>query len=179
MDTHGSKKTWLLARFDQEKDFIGAAEKIRSQGHDHLDGFMPYPSHAALAAVKPKPSPIPWMVFVAAHAGFFFAFSLMYYCNVYDYPINIGGRQLFSPTVYIPIAFECVVLFSVLTSFLGTILLGGMPMPYHPFFTSEGFNKASTDSFILAVHLSELEKAQGLADDLKGLGAFSVEQVTE
>jgi len=178
MDTHASKR-WVLARFDQEKDFVAAAAKVRSQGYDNLDGFMPYPSHEALAAVKPKPSPIPWMVFGAALCGFTFAFSLMAFCNWYDFPINIGGRPTFSPTVYIPICFECVVLFSVLTSFVGTILLGGMPMPYHPFFTSEGFNKASTDSFILAVHTPDTSKATGVGDELKGLGAFSVEQVDE
>jgi len=174
-----STRTWVLARFDEEHQFIAAAQKVRGQGFENLDGFMPFPSHGALAAVKPKVSPIPWLVFCAGLSGFFFAFGLMYYCNVYDFPINIGGRQMFSPTVYIPIAFECTVLFSVLTAFSGTILLGGMPMPYHPFFTSEGFNKASTDSFILAVHTPDTSKIEGVAQELKSHGAFEIERVEE
>lgn len=174
-----SVKTWVLARFDHEKDFVKAAAKVRTLGFENLDGFMPYPSHEALAAVQPKKSVIPWLVFTAGLTGILFAFGLMYFCNVYDYPINIGGRPYFSPTVYIPIAFECMVLFSVLTAFSTTILFGGMPMPYHPFFTSEGFNKASTDSFILAVHTPAVDKVESVSQELTGLGAFSVERVDE
>jgi len=176
MDTN-APKTWVLARFDEEKDFVGAAQKVRSQGFDQLDGFMPYPAHEAIAAVKPKTSPIPWLVFAASLSGFTFAFGLMYFCNVWAWPINIGGREIFSPTVYIPICFECTVLFSVLTAFSSTILLGGLPMPYHPFFTSEGFNQASSDSFILAVHAPDVSKVDGVSAELKSMGAFSVERV--
>lgn len=172
-------KTWVLARFDEEHDFVRAATKVRSLGFENLDGFMPYPSHEALAAVQPKRSPIPWLVFAAGFSGVCFAFGLMYFCNVFDWAINIGGRPYFSPTVYIPIMFECMVLFSVLTAFSSTILFGGMPMPYHPFFTSEGFNRASTDSFVLAVHTPQTDKVESVSNELKGLGAFSVERVEE
>ena len=174
-----STKTWVLARFDQEHDFVKAAAKVRSLGFNELDGCMPYPAHEALAAVQPRKSMIPWLVFCAGFTGVCFAFGLMYFCNVWDFPINIGGRPYFSPTVYVPIMFECMVLFSVLTAFSTTILFGGMPMPNHPFFTSEGFNNASTDSFILAVHTPAKDKIEGVSGELKSLGAFSVEAVEE
>lgn len=179
MEATPTVKHWVLARFDDEAGFVKAAAKVRSQGFNNLDGFMPYPAHGALAAVQPKKSIIPYLVFLGGLTGFCAGFALMAYCNAIDYQINIGGRPLFSPTVYIPICFECVILFSVLTAVGSVFAFGGLPMPYHPFFTSDGFNKASTDSFILAVHTPELDKVAGVTDELKAAGAFSVEQVDE
>lgn len=171
--------TWVLARFDHEPEFVKAAEKMRTLGFDRLDGFIPYPSHGALDAVKPKESIIPRLVFLGGLTGFCFGFALQYFCNVVDYPIQIGGRDLFSAPTYIPICFECVILFSVLTAFGSTIALSGLPRPHHPFFVSAGFNRATTDGFVLGVYAADAEKSAAIQTELKSLGGADVEQVQE
>jgi hypothetical protein len=171
-------RTWILGRFDHEGGLVKAADKLRSLGYSVMEAFMPYPSHAVLNAVKPKPSPIPYFVLVGGFTGFAFGYLLQWYCGTFDYPINIGGRDIYSPSVYVPILFECVVLFSVLTATLSVFVLSGLPQPYHPFFTSEGFNKASTDAFILAVDTEAKEGGpKVVSDEMNSAGAHTVEQI--
>jgi hypothetical protein len=172
-------KTWILGRFDKSTDLVKAADKLRGMGYSVMDAFMPYPEHEVLHAVRPKPSPIPYLVFLGGLTGVTFGFLLQWWCGTWDFPINIGGRDVFSPTTYIPICFECTILFSVLTAVSSVFVLSGLPMPYHPFFTTEGFQKASTDSFILGVHAEpKMENAAtAITAEMQSAGAFSVEQV--
>ncbi len=176
-----SARTWILGRFDESKDLVTAAHKLRSMGYSAMDAFMPYPAHEVLDAVKPKPSIIPYLVFVGGLSGFAFGYLLQWFCGTYDWPINIGGRDLYSPTTYVPSCFECVSLFSVLTATFSVFILNKLPMPYHPFFTTEGFQKASTDSFILAVQAEPtVTDAQNvITTEMKAASAFSVEMVVE
>lgn len=176
-----SDRTWILGRFDESKDLVAAAQKLRSMGYSAMDAFMPYPAHEVLDAVKPKPSIIPYLVFCGGLTGFAFGYLLQWYCGTYDWAINIGGRNAYSPTTYVPICFECVILFSVLTAVFSVFILNKFPMPYHPFFTTETFQKASTDSFILAVEaqpaMAEAEKV--ITSEMKSASAFSVETIVE
>jgi Protein of unknown function (DUF3341) len=174
-------RTWILGRFDESHQLVEAAEKLRSKGYSVMDAFMPYPQHEVLEAVKPKPSIIPYLVFAGGLTGFFFGYGLQWFCGTWDWAINIGGRDIYSPTTYVPICFECVILFSVLTATFSVFILNKLPMPYHPFFTTETFQKASTDAFILAV---EAEPAKTDAQDvitheMKAASAYSVEKVVE
>jgi hypothetical protein len=80
-------------------------------------------------------------------AGFF----LQYWTQVYVYPMNIGGRPHNSWPSFIVVTFEMTILFAAISAVVGMIALNGLPRPYHPIFSTPGFERASRDGFFLAI----------------------------
>ena len=78
---------------------------------------------------------------------------MIYFCNVIDFPINVGNRPLHGPPANIPITFELAVLLAGGSSFFGFFTLARLPQPYHPVFESEDFARAAVDAFFLSVEL--------------------------
>ena len=76
-------------------------------------------------------------------AGAIVAYSLEYYCSAVGYKINIGGRPLNSWPQFIPVVFELTVLGASFAAFFGSMILNGLPQPYHPLFNVPNFKLAS------------------------------------
>ncbi len=106
---------------------------------------------------------IPTIVLCGAIAGAFIAYSMIYFCNVIDFPINVGNRPPHGPPANIPITFELAVLLAGGSSFFGFFTLAGLPKPYHPVFESEDFARAAVDGYFLSVELPpDGERRQGV-----------------
>jgi hypothetical protein len=73
------------------------------------------------------------------------------YGTVFSYPLNIGGRPLFSWQAYIPITFELAILFAGFAAILGMLALNNLPMPYHPVFNTPNFEQATRHRFFLSI----------------------------
>src|SRR4051794_37698197 len=50
---------------------------------------------------------------------------MQYYIAAIDYPINVGGRPLYSWPAFIPMLFELTVLLAAFSAFFGTLALCG------------------------------------------------------
>lgn len=147
----------LLAKFEQQEDLIEAAERTYSMGYRKFDAYSPYPVAELTRAMHLRSSPLPFFVLAGGLGGGIGGFLMMTYATVIDYPMNIGGRPLFSWPAYIPITFELVILLGALAGILGLFLFTGFPQPYHPVFNSEDFNEhGSQDAFYLSIEASDL-----------------------
>ncbi len=78
-------------------------------------------------------------------------YSLQWWINVIDLPLNIGGRPLHSAPAFIPITFEMAVLFASAAALFSALVLGGLPSLWHPVFEIDGFERASVDRFWLGI----------------------------
>ena len=79
-------------------------------------------------------------------------FSMETWISVIAYPLNIGGRPLYSWPAFIVPAYEWTILWAGLSAAFGMLALNGLPQLYHPLFNAPNFrNGATTDKFFLCL----------------------------
>jgi len=84
------------------------------------------------------------------------AFLMETWIAVWSYPLNIGGRPLFSWPAFIIPAYEWTILFAGLSAAFGMCALNGLPQLYHPLFNAPNFRQgATTDKFFLCLEATD------------------------
>jgi hypothetical protein len=141
----------MLAEFASEKDIVAAARALHERGYLQLDALTPRPVERLQEIIAPVRSTLPRTVFIAGVLGIITALVTQWFCNAYDYPINVGGRPPFSLPAFIPITFEIMVLFAGLAAFFGVLHRMRLPRLSHPVFDAPGIEGASIDRFWLVV----------------------------
>ena len=145
----------LMAEFDSAQALIDAANKVRLAGYTKADAFSPFPIHGLHEALGFKERLVAPIVLCCGIIGGLAGYSLEYWTQVIDFPMNIGGRPFHSWVSFIPPAYETTILFASLSAVIGMLALNGLPLPYHPVFNVPRFERASQDAFFLAIEASD------------------------
>ena len=145
----------LMAEFDTPADLVRACRAAREAGYRRMDAYTPYPIEELSEAMGMHRLRLPLIVLLGGIVGGLAGLALQYYTTVIDYPINVGGRPFFSWPSFIPITFECTVLFAAFSAVLGMLALNGLPMPYHPLFNVPRFALATRDRFFLCIEATD------------------------
>jgi len=175
-------RRFVVAQFASAEELLEGTRKVRERGHKSLDTHTPYPVHgleAALGLGRPK---IPTLVLLGAIAGACIAYGMIYFMNVFDWPINVANRPAHSPPTMVPITFELAVLLAGSSSFFGFFALAGLPKPYHPVFEAESFvgaSGASIDGLFLSVEVPAGGDVDKVLADVRAAGATQAQAVTE
>src|SRR5690349_19345962 len=103
-------KEFMVATFSEETTLRTAVLRIREHGFRIYDVYTPYPVHGLDAAMGLRPSRLPIVTFLAGLAGLGGALALQFYCAVFDWPINVGGKPPNSTLAFVPITFELTIL---------------------------------------------------------------------
>jgi hypothetical protein len=141
----------VIAEFANADELLHAVHSTRKEGYQVVEAYTPYPVEELNEAIGHGPSRVPLLVLVGGIAGGLFGFFLQYWTSAVDYPLNVGGRPYNSWVSFIPITFECTILFAGIAAVLGMLVLNGLPMPYHPVFSVPRFQLASRDRFFLMI----------------------------
>ena len=149
-DLHG-----LVAVFDNSADLLAAAKKTYAAGYRKIDGYTPIPVHHLGEAIGFHPKKLPWIVLIGGLIGCCAGLWMQYYIHVIDYPLNVGGRPFFSWPSFIPVTFECTILFAGLAAVFGMLGLNGFPSPYNPIFNAPDFELASRSHFFLCIEAED------------------------
>ena len=155
----------LAAEFVSPEQLVDAARFLRSKGFRKMEAYTPYPIEE-LDEILHKFNPLPAMVFIGGALGAATAWIMQYYIAAIDYPINVGGRPLYSWPSFIVITFELTVLFAACTAFFGSLALCGFPRPNFPMFNWDRFKTASRDRFFLCVEACDPAYSRAWTADL-------------
>ncbi len=141
----------MTAEFETPEALMDAAEAARLAGFKKMDAYSPFPIHGLSEAIGFRSVAVPYLVFFGGLCGTFTGFTLEWYTQTIDYPLNVGGKPFDSLPAFIPVAYECTILFAALTAVFGMFALNKLPQPYHSIFNAPGFARASQDRFFLAI----------------------------
>jgi hypothetical protein len=145
----------LMAEFDSPTTLLEAARKVTAAGYTKTDAYSPFPIHGLGDALGFHDRRISKFVLAGGILGALAGYGLEYWTQVIDFPLNIGGRPYHSWVSFIPPAFETTILFASFTAGITMIVLNGLPQPYHPVFNAPRFERASQDSFFLAIEATD------------------------
>lgn len=167
----------LAAEFDDPTALVEAAHELKREGYRKFEAYTPYPIKD-LDEIIPGRNLVPPIVLIGGLIGAATAWSMEYYIAAIDYPINVGGRPLYSWPSFIPILFELTVLFAGISAFFGTLALCGFPRPHFPLFNLPQFARASSSRFFVCIEKSDpLYDSQLTASFLRDLDPIGVWEV--
>lgn len=145
----------LLAEFETTADILHAAGSVRDAGYRNWDVFTPFPVHGMDEAMGLKKSPVGWFTFLGGATGFTCGMLMIWWMNAYDYPLDVGGKPIFSPIFSFPVAYELTILLGAFGSLGGMMILNRLPRLHHPLFKSERFARVTNDKFFIAIEAKD------------------------
>jgi hypothetical protein len=167
----------IFAEFASPEGILRAAARLRALGYTRLDSFTPFPCPELEEELGVRRSRIPRGVLACAFAGLGTAFLIIWFCNAYDYPLNVGGRPLNSFVADIPIMFETTVLFSGGGAFLAALLSNRLPRLHDHVSEVPGIERASASGFFLRVDAADPRFDSQVVHELEDLGAVATQEV--
>jgi hypothetical protein len=168
----------LLAEFNTPTELVRATEEARSVGFRRMECYTPYPVEEAATALHFHKNRVPLLCLLGGVLGLTTAYGMQTWINVWAYPLNIGGRPLFSWPAFIIPAYEWTILFAGLSAAFGMFALNGLPQLYHPLFNASNFrNGATTDKFFLC--LEAVDPKFSLTETRAFLESFAPVSVVE
>jgi hypothetical protein len=169
-----------LAQFNTPEDLLDACDKAYSEGYRKMDAYAPMPVEGLAEAIGYKKNNVALCVLIGGCTGVCFGIALLEWISQIAYPHNVGGRPLNSWPAFIPITFECMILFSALTALFSMLAMNGLPRPYHSVFNVPQFERASVDKFFLCIESEDPKfEPDETTSFLKSLGSEEVEFVPE
>jgi hypothetical protein len=122
----------LAGIWTDEHKLVEAAAKVRASGIDKFEAISPFPIHGIDEAMGMDFSNIPWLTLFFGLAGFTFGTWFTWWVSTTSWPILIGGKPMWSLPAFIPIMFECTILFAALGSVGSLLVACGLPMVEPP-----------------------------------------------
>jgi hypothetical protein len=164
-----SENKKIVAGFTTSPDtFLELGVKAREEGFEDLDCFMPYPVHGFDEAYGLKGSWIGIAAFIMLVVGWCVGVGLQTFMMKVDYPVNIGGKPFFAWPSFIPVTFECGILFAGLTTLLSLLFICKLrPDPFKRVLKS----RLTDDLFAILIPVS------GDADEKKALDFLAKEDL--
>ncbi|WP_423146853.1 DUF3341 domain-containing protein [Rubrolithibacter danxiaensis] len=166
-----SNTKYILGHFEDPDVMMHGIDKLQENNISIYDVFTPMPIHGIEAKLGYKRSRLPIAAFCFGITGTCCAFSLLYYCLVADWPMNIGGKPAFAMPDFIPIMFEMTVLFAsygmCFTYFFANHLFPGRAPRVMDF-------RATNDRFVIAIDAQSNPDTDKINNLLNEAGAVEI-----
>ena len=109
------KKNLITVIFDDEKPLLQAVKKLQESNEKIIDVLTPFPVHGLDKALRMKRTSIPMIGFIFGALGGLLGFIFQAWIFTIDYPLVFGGKPFLSVPSFIPVTFECTILFAALS----------------------------------------------------------------
>jgi len=166
-----------IAIYRAADDLVDAIVKVRNSGFTRIDVISPYPLHGIDELMGRQRSSLGYVALVAGLVGTAFAKLGQWWISAVDYPVNIGGKPLFSWPAFIPITFELMVLVTAIVVVFGMFaIFNRLPHFGSAIVRSRHIRELTTDRLGLVIDARDpLFHADSIARVLGGKSVIDVE----
>ena len=169
----------IIASFPNTPSFFHAAEKVRDAGYKKWDTYSSFPVHGMPAAQGQPRSKVPVFTFCGGLTGFTLGTSIVWYMNMFDYPLIVGGKPFFSPVFPFPVMYELTILLSAFGTLGGMFLMNLLPQHNHPLFESDKFLEVAGDRLVIAIESRDPKfDSTETRKFLESIGGTDIEEVS-
>lgn len=170
-DTNGNGK-FLVGIYDDDDVVLKAVKDVKKAGVRIHEVYTPFPIHGLDVALGHPRTRLGIAAFLFGLSGTLTALALTYYTEGFDWPMVVGGKDSFSPIVYVPIFFELTVLFSALGMVATFLITNGLGPTVKPLM----YDLRTTDNkFAMAIDMGNNSLGEGdIEQILKNSGAAEV-----
>jgi hypothetical protein len=128
----------------------GAIERLRSVGYTRLDALTPFPVADVSEALGEGGQLVPWIAGLSALAGVVIMVAVQWWAGA-AYPLDIGGRPPLPWPAFVSSTAIVAILWAALGTFVGFLVLTGLPRLHHPLFELPGIERIWNGRFYLVV----------------------------
>ncbi len=172
-----TNKKFVYGIFNDDDVVLDAIASLRAKGLKVKDVISPFPVHGMDEALGLRRTRLSICCFLYGMTGCSLALLMMWYMNIWDWPMDIGGKPSFALyknlPAFIPVTFESTVLCAahgmVITFFLRSKVLPGVePHVIHP--------RQADDHFVMTVQAKDEAQVGQIHSMLKAAGAISTKE---
>lgn len=167
-------KNYILGVFDDEDVLMNAVHEVRNAGIKIHEVYSPFAIHGLDESLGYKRSRLDIAAFLFGFLGMTLGLTMMISMNGYDWPMNVGGKSNAPIPDFIPITFECTVLFAAF-GMVGTFFTASNLFPWSKNTIFD--NRITDDKFIIAIEI--LRNKMGKDDITKVLSQFGATEINE
>ena len=109
-----AQQKYTIGVYDDDITLMAAVDTLNERRIKIADVFTPFPIHGLEHKLHLKESRLPVAAFWFGFLGTTSALAMMIFMNVFDWPMDIGGKPGFAYPAFVPITFELTVLLSAL-----------------------------------------------------------------
>lgn len=170
----------IVGEFSTPAGVYHAAEKFRDSGYTRWDVHTPFPIHDMEEAMGIRRTVLPFVVAVIGLSGAGLGFLMQWWMSVHGYALVVQGKPYNSWQAFVPITFECGVLFSAFTAIIGMLAMNGLPRWHHPLMKKERFLSAGEDRFFICVEARDPKfDPEGTRRLFESAGASAIDLVED
>ena len=165
-------KKFIYGIFNDDEMVLNAIPQLRAQGLNVKDVVSPFPIHGIDEVLGLKRTRISICCFIYGMTGSCLAMLMIWYMNIFDWPMDIGGKPSIAfyknLPAYVPIIFESTVFCAahgmVITFYLRSKLLPGVePVILDP--------RQADDHFVMTVQVKEGQSSEAIKGMFMQAGA--------
>jgi hypothetical protein len=107
-----TQKTYISGYYDDDETLLSGLKQLKQNGVKIVDVLTPFPVHGLDTVLGYRRSWIARVGFIGGAVGAVSGFVFQTWVFTEAYPLVIGGKPYFAVPSFIPVTFECAVLFA-------------------------------------------------------------------
>ena len=162
---------YISAYYLDEVDLLSGIKKMQENNVKVLDAFTPFPVHGLDKVLGIRRSWLPRVGFIGGTIGALSGFFFQMWVFTEGYQMNIGGKPLMAIPSFIPVTFECAVLFAAFSMVFAFFIRSGLGLGAE----NKIYDVKSTDNHFVVVAGYEENESAAVKEKMEAAGATIIE----